>query len=152
MNTLWQDLRFTLRTLAKKPGFTAVAVLTLALGIGATCAMFALLDAVLLRPLPFPESARIVVIGPEWQGGISSLAPADFLDVQRDNRSLEAMAGIRTMNFNLSGGERPERAAGCVVTPEFFRVIGAQPVMGRALTAADRGTHAVVLSYGLWQQ
>jgi len=152
MRTLWQDLRFALRSLAKKPGFTAVAILTLALGIGATCAMFALLDAVLLRPLPFPESGRIVVVGPEWQGGVSSLAPADFLDVQRDNRSFEVMAGIRPMSFNLSGGERPERAAGCVVTPDFFRVIGAQPAMGRALTAADRGTNAVVLSYGLWQQ
>src|SRR5271156_3224365 len=137
MTTLVQDVRFALRTLAKKPGFTAVAVLTLALGIGATSAMFALLDAVLLRPLPFPESARIVVVGPEWQGGVSSLAPADFLDVQRDNRTIEAIAGVRPMNFNLSGGERPERAPGCVVTPEFFRVMGTQPLLGRALTTSD---------------
>ena len=152
METLWQDLKYAGRMLGKKPGFTVIAVLTLALGIGATTAMFALLDAVLLRPLPFPEASRLVVIGPEWHGGISSVAPADFLDLQRDNRSFEAMAGVRPTGFNLSGGERPERAIGGVVTADFFQVMRAQPMTGRALTAADRGEHVVVLSYGLWQE
>jgi predicted permease len=152
MNNLLQDVRYGLRMLRKSPSFALMAVLTLGLGVGATTAMFALLDAVLLRPLPFPASKQLVMIGPEWQGEISSLAPADFLDVRRDSRSFESVAGVRQMPFNMSGGERPERAVGAVVTADFFRVMRIEPFAGRSLTAADRNTRVAVLSYGLWQE
>ena len=151
MDTLWQDVKFGVRMLLKSPSFAVMAVLTLGLGVGATTAMFALLDAVLLRPLPFPASQQLVMVGPPWQGTLSSLAPADFLDLVRDNQSFEAVAGVRPMPFNMSGGERPERALGAVVTADFFRLLRVEPIAGRALTEADRGTRVAVLSYGLWK-
>ena len=155
MQTLLQDLRYGLRMLAKNPGFTAVAVLTLALGIGANTAIFSVIHAVLLRPLPYRDSDRVVVVGQGWMGGAGDFSPADFLDVRAQNHSFEQMAATREWSFNLSAGDRPERVIGDVVTTNLFSLLGVEPVMGRGFTPEDGGQRAnrvVVLSYGLWQR
>jgi putative ABC transport system permease protein len=155
MNTLLQDVKYSIRMLAKNPGFTVVAVLTLALGIGANTAIFSVVNTVLLRPLPFQDPERIVVVGQEWMGGLGDFSPADFLDVQAQNHSFDQMAAYRTWNFNLTAGDRPERTIGEVVTTNFFSLLGVKPILGRALMPEDggRGGHrTVVLSYGLWQR
>ncbi len=155
MNTLFQDLRFGLRMLAKNPGFTAVAVLTLALGIGANTAIFSVVNAALLRPLPFSDPDRIVVVGQEWMGGAGDFSPADFLDVRAQNHSLQEMAAYRSWNFNLTAGNRPEHVAGEVVTPNFFRLLGVKPILGRGFLPSDGGpggNRVALLSYGLWQR
>lgn len=155
MGTLLQDLRYGIRMLARSPGFTAVAILTLALGIGANTAIFSVINEVLLRPLPFPRANDIVIIGPEWHGSLSSLTPGDFLDVRSQNHVFENMAGARADNMNLAGIDRPERVLGAVVTPEFFKVFGVQPRAGRGFLPGDSGpkeSRAVIISDALWRR
>jgi putative ABC transport system permease protein len=155
MSTLLQDMKYSLRMLAKNPGFAAVAVLTLALGIGANTAIFSIVNTVLLRPLPFHDPARIVVVGQEWMGGLGDFSPADFLDVQAQNHSFDQMAAYRGWNFNLTAGDRPERVVGEVVTTNFFTLLGVKPILGRALTQEDGGPgshRTAVISFGLWQR
>ena len=155
MGNLLQDLRYGVRMLAKNPGFTAVAVLTLALGIGANTAIFSVVNTVLLRPLPFHDPEKIVVVGQEWMGGLGDFSPADFLDVQAQNHSFEQMAAYRSWNYNLTAGDRPERIHGEVVTTNFFDLLGVKPVLGRALLPEDGGPNkhnTVIISYGLWQR
>jgi putative ABC transport system permease protein len=155
MPTLIQDLRYAIRMLARNPGFAAVAVVTLALGIGANAAIFSVVSTVLLRPLPFHDPDRIVVAGQEWMGGGGDFSPADFLDVEKQNHVFEQMAAYRTWNFNLTTGERPERVIGEVVTTNFFSLLGVNPILGRDLRPADGGhggNRAAILSFGLWQR
>ena len=154
MNTLIQDLKYGLRMLAKNPGFTAVAVVTLALGIGANTAMFTVVNTVLLHPLPYPDSGRIVNIARQGGGTIS--APM-FTYWQQNNRLFEELSAydFAAMGLNLSGGNRPELVQGVHVSRNYFQLFGANPILGRTFTAEeDRpgGAHVAVMSYGLWQR
>src|SRR5262249_25423160 len=114
---LWQDLRYGARMLAKQPGFTLIAVLKLALGIGANTAIFSVVNAVLLKPLPYPEPERLVWLwGVQPQLQQATHAPADFLDYQAQNQSFEQMAAFRIMGFTLTGTGEPARVDGRIVS------------------------------------
>jgi putative ABC transport system permease protein len=153
-----KDLRSALRQLRKSPGFTFVAVLTLALGIGANTAIFSVIHAALLRPLPYPEADRIAILteSDANQPQISVSFP-DYLDWKRDNMGFEEIAVSRRESFNLSGleGRAPEQISGAIVTANFFKVIGLMPQLGRVFTAEeDRvgGPLVAVISDRLWQR
>ncbi len=153
-----KNLRFALRQLRKSPGFTFVAVLTLALGIGANTAIFSVIYAVLLRPLPYPEAEHIQIIteSDANQPQISISFP-DYLDWKRDNTAFEEIAITRRESFNLSGleGRAPEQISGAIATANFFKVIGLQPQLGRVFTAEeDRvgGPLVTVISDRLWER
>jgi len=148
---LWQDIRYGLRQLRRNPGFTAVAVLTLALGIGANTAIFSVIDAVLLRPLAFPHPDQLVIVknGRGWP-----LSGPDFLDWQRQNQTFSSMA-LYTFNqgYNLTGGGQPSYVSGVGTEGNFFSTLGATPLLGRTwVKGEDRegANREVVLSYGLW--
>ena len=159
METLWQDLKFGVRMLAKNPGFTAVAVLTLALGIGANTTIFSVVNAVLLRPLPYPEPNALVMLWSTWvnQGTpYAGSALPDYREWRDQNRSLEGLGSFFYANYNLSEtNQAPERVQGARVTPNLFTVLRAAPALGRSFLPAEEewGRHRVVLlSYGLWQR
>jgi putative ABC transport system permease protein len=153
IETLIQDLRYGLRQLRRNPGFTTVAVLTLALGIGANTAIFSVVNAVLLRPLPYPSPERIVVVGQRWMGGGGDFSPPDYLDIAAENRVFAQMAAYKDSNFDLTLAHLPERVAGTVVSVGFFRVFGVEPFLGRSFLPSDggMGVRGVVLSYAVWQ-
>src|SRR5574341_1392907 len=131
MQTIWQDLRYGARMLIKKPGFTLIAVMTLALGIGANTAIFSLVNTVLLRPLPFAEPERLVWTWGEFSGGNrASTSPPDFLDFRAQNRSFEELAAMMFGSFNLTGGGEPLRVTGSRVTTNFFQTLGVKPIQG----------------------
>ncbi len=152
------DLRFALRQLRKSPGFTLIAVLTLALGIGANTAIFSVIYAVLLQPLPYPNGDRIVILTETDQNQPQiSVAFPDYVDWRRDNTVFENLALSRRESFNLSGlqGRAPEQISGALVTANFFKVIGLNPQLGRAFTdEEDRvgGPMVCVISDKLWQR
>jgi predicted permease len=156
---LWQDCRYGVRVLRKNAGFTAVAVLVLALGIGANTSLFSVVNAVLLRPLPFPGAERIVWFdGVQQARGItaSNLSPADYADWGEQAGAFESMAAYVTGSANLSdeAGE-PERVARVSVTASFFSTLGVGPALGRALSPGDESPGAedvAVLSHALWQR
>src|SRR5271168_2647270 len=155
MSSLLQDLKFSLRTLAKSPAFTLVAILTLALGIGANTAIFSVVNAVLLRPLPFKDSAQLVVMRETYKlvGNVSVSYP-DFLDWRQQSHAFSAMAVIDNVGFNLSGVAQPENIGGYAVSPNFLMLVGVSPVLGRDFLPSEEkpGTAPVVLlSYQLWQ-
>ncbi len=158
MNTILQDFRFALRILAKQPAFTAVAVLTLALGIGANTAIFTVVHAVLLAPLPYPDADRIVAVQQRnLQQNLSGqgLAPAGFRAVEKQISSFESIAAGRYNYDNLTGVEKPTSLTGNLVTQDYFKVLGEKPLIGRTFTredAAGNATPTVVLSYQLWQK
>ena len=161
MTGLLQDLRYAMRQLLKSPGFTAVAVITLALGIGANTAVFSVVDQVLLHPLPYPDSDRIVKVSQTFQGiSTDDASPANYLDwVSQDqlsqNQVFAQMAASRGWQGSLSAGDRPERVRGTMTTPSFFSLFGVGPILGRGLQASDAqpgNDHVVVLGYGLWQR
>ncbi|HEV2840928.1 MAG TPA: ABC transporter permease [Chthoniobacterales bacterium] len=152
------DLRFALRQLRKSPGFTLIAVLTLALGIGANTAIFSVIYAVLLRPLPYPEAERVMVLteSDSNQPQISVSFP-DYVDWKRDNTVFDEIAISRRESFNLSGldGRAPEQISGAIVSSNFFKVIGLTPQLGRVFTEEeDRvgGPLLAVISDRLWQR
>lgn len=158
MQKLWQDLRFAFRQLRKSPGFGLTTVLTLALGIGATTAIFSLVNTVLLRPLPFPEQYRLVWAQQLDQStglpGIpESLSYPDFFDWRARNHSFEAMASYRHDSLTLTGTGTPQQLESQVVSSEFFGVLRVNPVLGRGFVAEDEkpGTHVAVLSHEMWQ-
>src|SRR5829696_1611302 len=156
MRTLWRDVRFGLRLLWKRPGFTAVALAVLALGVGANTAIFSVVNAVLLRPLPYPGAERVIAFdGVNPSKGIkeSNMSAPDFADWQAQARSFEGLAMYAAGNANLTGGDEPERVSAASVTTDFFRVIGVGAARGRALLAEDgeQGRDPVaVLSHALW--
>jgi len=159
MNTLFQDIRYGIRMLAKSPGFTAVAVITLALGIGANTAIFSVVHAVLLKPLPYKDAGRLVIVweqNPErgWHRNIVSAA--NFLDWRRQNDVFTQMAAIDPQRaFNLTGTGNPEEVWGERTTTNFFTLLGVRPFMGRNfLPEEDKpgGPRVVILSYALWQR
>jgi len=143
-----------LRSMQKDLRFTLIAVFTLAVGIGANTAIFTVVDAVLLRPLPLPDDERLVIVGPEWRGGVGSVAPADFLDLRAQNRVFAGMTAVCAIAVNLREGEQPERLQGVVVTPSFFDVMGVRPRLGRGFRPDEQGAgrdHVVVISDALWR-
>jgi putative ABC transport system permease protein len=151
------DLRFAFRQLAKSPGFTAIAIATLALGIGACTALFSVVNGVLLRPLGYREPGRLVVIRetnlpqyPEF-----SIAPPNFLDWQKAAKSFESMAAFRGQSYNLTGEGEPVRVAGVRVTDGYFALYGATPMLGRAFLPEEDSVaqgRVVILSYAFWQR
>ena len=138
MDALRQDLRFALRTLFARPAFTTIAVLTLALGIGATTAIFSVVNAVLLRPLPWPDPDRLVLVwgtrGDVKQNGVVYL---DYADWQKQSRSFASLGVMRGQSVNLTGGDQPERITGSFVSANFFGILGATPAQGRFFTEAE---------------
>ncbi|HKW88161.1 MAG TPA: ABC transporter permease [Candidatus Acidoferrales bacterium] len=157
LETLWQDLHFAFRMLRKSPGFTAVAVLTLALGIGANTAMFSVTNAVLLRPLPYPEPGRLVRV---WgvnrrTGNLRAWTSYPNLeDLRRQNAVFSALGASREDEWAWTGGAQPERLAVARVTEDFFSVLDIQPSLGRSFSREEfqtGGEKVVILSYAFWQ-
>jgi len=151
------DLRFALRQLRKSPGFTIIAVLTLALGIGANSAIFSVVNAVLLRPLPYPQPERLVYLNEVISGTDTSIALPDYVDWRRDSTSFQHLALTRLESRNLSGiaGREPERIAVSFVTANFFDVIGLPPQLGRTFRDDEDKPGApalVVISDRLWDR
>ncbi|HEV2305492.1 MAG TPA: ABC transporter permease [Candidatus Acidoferrales bacterium] len=156
MNTLLQDLRYSIRTLAKSPGFTAIAILTLALGIGANTALFSVVNGVLLSPLPYPQPDRLVALYSRTPNFTeSSISYPNFLDWQRQNRTLSNLAAWRSDSFNMTGSGEPERLRGEMVSADFFRILGVEPLIGRNFSLNDDHAGAapvVILSNSFWQR
>jgi len=161
LETLMQDIRFAFRMLRKSPAFTAVVVLTLALGIGASTAVFSLVDAVLLKPLPFPHAERIVFPWRLPKRGLNlgfDVYPwgrVDFLSLSQQSKAFEALGAFLSDSFNLTGAGEPERLNGLRVSAGFFPSLGVSPALGRTFTdQEDRpgNEHEVVLGNALWRQ
>jgi predicted permease len=163
MKGLFQDVRYALRRLRKSPGFTMVAVLTLALGIGANTTIFSVMNATLLKPISFPDPARLVLVWQTFGKGPDNyniVSAPNYWDFARQNHVFESMALFdsagRGYNLSASGSSRePEQVSGLRVTASFFSVLGVQPFLGRTFLPEEevRGKdHEVVLSYGLWQR
>ncbi len=162
MNTLWQDLRYGLRMLFKSPGFTVVAVLALALGIGANTAIFSVVNAMLLRPLPYADPDRLVVLW-ETNPNLASTylrthneaSPANFIDWREQQTVFEDIAAYRWNDYNLTGGDAPEQLTGNPVTTNMFDVLRVQPLIGRKFRPEEsdpKSDRVVMLSYGFWQR
>jgi putative ABC transport system permease protein len=157
VTTLLQDLRYGLRMLRKSPAFTVIALLTLALGIGANTAIFSIVNAVLLKPLPFPKSEQLMFMTSAFQnqGATRNFATsyADFFDWRDTAKSFTGMASYRDDSFTLTGPEQPLHLSGETVSGDFFSVLGTQPLLGRGFIRDEEkpGTRVVVLSYDLWQ-
>lgn len=158
METTIRDIRYALRMLRKNPGFTVVAVIALTLGIASSTVIFSVVDGVLLRPLPYPESDRIVTVSQSTRStGISrhATAPANYLDWVAQNTVFSEMATSRGGQGNLTEGDRAERVRITAVSASFFKVFGVAPLLGRTLLAADEkpgSANVVVLSRGLWER
>jgi len=155
VTTFLQDLRFGLRGLAKQPGFTLVALLTLALGIGANTAIFGIVNAVLLRPLPYDEPDRVVLFWSHWTNWSKTwVSQGELVDYQQQARSLEHVGAFSSAAYNLTGGSDPVRVLAARVQPEVFAALGAQPIAGRVFTADEDvpgHAHVVMLTEGLWR-
>ena len=158
MNALVQDVRYGLRMLAKNPGFTAVAVLTLALGIGANTAVFSLMDTILLRPLPYRNPEKLVLVSetlPQMGGDTEvGVAAGEYLDYRDRNRSFIQTAAYEAAGFNLTGEGTPLRVNAAAVTASVFPLLGVPPRLGRTFTADEErlgSTPVAVLSFSLWQ-
>jgi putative ABC transport system permease protein len=155
MDILLQDLAYALRRLRQAPGFTAVAVATLALGIGANGAIFSVVNAVLLRPLPFAEPERLVRLSQTWKGEASVYSPQNFLDVEAAARSFESLAVYDTSGVTLTGRGRAASLLGTQVSATFFDVLRVQPAYGRAFEKAENEpgkTKVVILGHRLWRE
>jgi putative ABC transport system permease protein len=158
LGDLWRDARFAWRSLRRQPGFLAAILLTLGIGIGANSAIFTVVRATLLRPLPYAEPERLVhlwELTPTASSGRSEASHPDYLDLKSRNRSLAGLEGYDATNVTLSGEAIPRRAQGMRVTPGFFRLMGVLPAIGRSFAPEERAPNApavVVLSSGYWQR
>src|SRR5579863_9744163 len=161
METLLQDARYGLRALRKSPGFAVVAVIVLALGIGANTAIFSIVNAVLLRPLPYQDPSRLMQVwhvppAKSFPGmSLFSVSPANYLDWRRMNHSFEDMAAYGGTSFNVGGKERPESIQAAPVAAGFFTILRVQPILGRGFTPDDDRPgqgHVVVLGNALWRE
>src|SRR5918911_955412 len=137
MNTLMQDIRYGFRMLFKKPVFTGVAVLALALGVGANTAIFSVVNAVLLRPLPYAEPDRLVIMWEKGPTQDTSVSYPNFLDWRAQNQAFEQITGFRRESFNLVGAGEPERLAGRMVSARFFQTFGVPIFKGRDFPAEE---------------
>src|SRR6185369_11847396 len=160
MDSLIKDLRYALRALLRRPGFTAVAVITLALGIGANTAIFSVVHGVLLEPLPYVESDRLVALR---QSNLTAnvaqpdaqISPGNFLEWQRQNTTFSSLAAYRTVSYNLTGDGNPERLLSARVSSDLFKLLGAQPIWGRDFLAEEDQPgrdKVVIISQGLWHR
>jgi putative ABC transport system permease protein len=158
MDNLLSDIRYGVRNLIKRPGFTLIAVVTLALGIGANTSIFSAINALLLNPLPIPDQSRIMAIwdkNPSHGLDHNEVTVANYFDWRAQNNSFEKLALYRWWSVNLTGLETPERIQGFLVTGNFFDTLGVTPVMGRAFTEEENqpGKDAVaIIAYSLWQR
>jgi len=157
MSGVLQDVRYALRQLRRSPGFTAVAVLTLALGIGANTAIFSIFNATLLRPLSYKDPGRLVILWstiPRWGfSGLGSLTDPDYVQWQQQNQVFEQIAAFRGQTSNLTGSGIPERLAGSTATASLFPLLGVPPELGRVFSAEEQlpgHENVVLLSHGLW--
>ncbi len=155
MSTLLQDLKCGLRMLAKNPGFTAVAVVTLALGIGASTAIFSAVNPILFEPLPYPDAGRIMMIWDIFQGSPSDVTFHTYRELVQRSRSFDAIAVMEPWQPTMTGPAEPERLDGQSVTARYFRVLGVEPALGRDFQASDEQFHGpkvAILSDGLWRR
>jgi putative ABC transport system permease protein len=152
------DFRYALRQLVKSPGFTVVAVLTLALGIGANTAVFSLINALLVRPLPYQKPSQLVLIWEKFANqGLERIpmSPPEFLDYEKEIRSCEQVAAFDYTTFNLTAGDVPERVQGAVVSPALFSLLGVEPIAGRTFAREEQGggrDDVVVISERIWKR
>ncbi|HVH85866.1 MAG TPA: ABC transporter permease, partial [Terriglobales bacterium] len=156
MDTVLQDLRYGWRTLRNSPSFTLVAVLALALGIGANAAMFTIVNAVILRPLPYKDSGRLVYLMEAFKRrpGMSFSYP-EFQDYRAQNHVFDSMAMIQGEAFILTGGSTPQHLYGRNVSSEFFGTLGVKPLLGRDFLMSDdqpQSAPTAIIGYGLWQR
>ncbi|MGC9994865.1 MAG: ABC transporter permease [Terriglobia bacterium] len=154
LEMLWQDLRYALRMLARNPGFAAVAVITLGLGIGANTAIFSVVDAVLVRPLPFREPAQLLWLREtESAPGTYPLTGLDYLDWQAQTQTLQATSLFTWgESYNASGAGEPESADVVRTESNYFSVLGVAPILGRTFAKGEDGNHVAILSYVFWQR
>src|ERR1044072_3130832 len=158
MERLWQDLQYSFRTLWKKPSFTIVAVVTLALGIGANAAIFSMVNGMLFRSLPYPKANRLVMVWEtnqrrKWDQMYPSYP--NFADWRDQNTVFEDMAAYVTLGANFTSGEQPERVYVAAGSASLFKMLDAKPILGRSIMPEDDKPGAdatVLLSYGLWQR
>ena len=160
MGTLMQDVKYGFRVLRKSPGFTAVAVIVLALGIGANTAIFSVVNAVLLRPLPYRDPSRLMQVWhvppPKSFPGMSifSVSPANYLDWEQQNHVFQSMAIYGFRSFNITGGDQPQALQASAVSQQFYATLGVHPLLGRTFTAEEQQpghSHVVILGYALWK-
>ena len=153
-----QELKFALRALIKTPGFTAVALFTVALAIAANTAVFSLVNALLIKPLPFKDPQKLVLLFEKFSGmGLDQIPVSvpEYLDYEKQLTSYEGIGAFNFGNFNLTGGDTPERVQGAVVTPSVFPVLGVQPIKGRVFNDDEMGEGkdgVVVISERLWRR
>jgi putative ABC transport system permease protein len=155
MDTLWQDLRYSFRMLWKSPGFTLIAIFALALGIGANTAIFSVVNAVLLRPLPYKEPDQLAILWEKAATQDTSVSYPNFQDWREQNQSFEQLAAFRRDSFNLVGSGEPERLAGRMASASFFSTLGANLYKGTDFPAAEDkpgGQKVVILGYNFWQR
>jgi putative ABC transport system permease protein len=157
MATLAHDVRYALRTLRRRPAFTIVSAITLALGIGATTAIFGVIDSLLLRPLRYPNPDQIVVVTATREGSLREpVAYPDFIDWREQAKSFQSLAVARWQSLNLTGRESPERLSGSFISASFFPLLGAEPVAGRLFrveeTEIGTARPVAVISEGLWRR
>ena len=159
MRGMASDLRLVWRQVRKSPGFAITAVLMLAFGIGATTAIFSIVDGVLLRPLPFPEASRLVTLGDQVSGGRMGengdpgwVTAHEVVSYQSETRSFEGLGGYTDLSYELSGIGQPAQIVAARMTPSVFSVLGVAPLMGRVFTQQEdkQQAHVVVLSYAAW--
>src|ERR1041385_3865855 len=157
MSTLVADLRHAVRSLRSHVAFTITAVLTLALGIGATTTIYGIVDGIVLRPLPFPNAARLITICEQYPGARSDwcgISPPHAEDIAARSKTIATIGSARSWPYHLTTGDGPETVDGGIVTPELFRALGVQPILGRLFGRSDLlGTESAVtvLSYEMWQ-
>src|SRR5205085_12689502 len=158
MNPLLQDFRYAVRVLLKNRGLTTVVVLSLAIGIGANSAIFSVVDALLLRPLPYPEPERLAAVWLHAPGiGIFRdwPSPGQYIDVQNENHSFEELAISRLTSFTLTGLDHTERVDGMLTSSSLFHILGAKPLLGRLLLPEEDkpGKPSIaILSYRVWRR
>jgi len=155
---LWQDIRYGLRVMRKNPGFIAIAVFALALGVGANTAIFSVVNAVLLNPINYENPDQLVMV---WEkslrrgfGQIPTSLP-NFLDLRADSRSLEDLGAFTDTNFNLTGGDQPERVIAVRVTASLLSLVGVKPLRGRLFLSGEdqpQASRVLILSHHLWQR
>jgi hypothetical protein len=157
IETCWQDLRYALRVFRKNPAFTTIALLTLALGFGINCAIFTVINAVLLRPLAYPDSERLVLVERHFpEITIPAASVTKFFFLRDHSRAFASMTGysVSSSGVNLTSTGEPQHLASLRVRAKFFLTLGVQPTLGRGFTEEEDhpdGPNAVVLSYALWQ-
>ena len=155
LEDLWQDFRYAVRTLRQRPGFTAVGALTLALGIGASTAIFSVVNPILFEPLPYPHAGRIMMIWDTYEGVRCDVTFHTYRELAARSRSFEAMAVMEAWRPAMTSATKPERFDGQSVSASYFRALGVSPALGRDFQEADdrfKGSHVTILSDALWRR